>query len=159
SEYLSYDEEVRQYHAALWRRHIPVDIVSPDNPLDGYDVVIAPLLHLVSEPQAAAIESLVERGGTFLTTYFSGIVRGDARAWLGGRPGRAALRETLGIRVEAVDPFLESQSNGLASDLAGAPSGARCELWAEVVHLDGASAVATFTEDFLAGQPAVTRNH
>ncbi len=165
SEALAYEEEVRRYHAALWRRNIPVDVLSADDSLAGHDLVIAPLMHLVSEPQADAISSFVRAGGTFLTTYFSGVVGDDARAWLGGRPGPAALHETLGIRVESVDPFVDGQTNGLAwtaqnaSGVKGlqSPDG-RCELWAEVVHLEGAEVVATFTEDFVAGSPAITRN-
>ena len=167
SEALSYEEEVRRYHAALWRRNVPVDIISADDSFAGHDLVIAPLMHLVTEPQADAIASFVRDGGTFVTTYFSGVVGEDARAWLGGRPGPAALREAMGIRVEAADPFVDGQTNGLAwAAGVGAVGGAasarlasgRCELWAEVVHAEGAEVMATFTEDFVAGSPAITRN-
>jgi beta-galactosidase len=161
SDALAYEEEVRRYHAALWRRNVPVDILSADDDLSGHNLVIAPLLHLVSEPQAEAIAGYVRDGGTFVTTYFSGVVGEDARAWLGGRPGPAALGRTLGIRVEAVDPFVEGHTNGLAWEASESVQGrdaGRCELWAEVVHLDGAEVVATFTEDFVAGSPAITRN-
>jgi beta-galactosidase len=155
SEALAYEEEVRRYHAALWRRNVPVDVISADDALSGHDLVIAPLMHLVSEPQADRIAAFVRDGGTFLTTYWSGIVGEDARAWLGGRPGPKALRDTMGIRVEAVDPFVDGQTNGLA--WTDGTKG-RCELWAEVLHLEGAEAVADFTEDFVAGEPAITRN-
>ena len=56
--------------------------------------MIAPLLNMVSAEQGAAIERYVEGGGAFLTTYFSGVVDEDDRAWLGGYPG--PLRRTLG---------------------------------------------------------------
>jgi beta-galactosidase len=159
SEFLDYEDEVRRYHAALWRRNVAMDVVSPDAELSGYDLVIAPLIHLVSEPQADAIESYVRGGGSFLTTFFSGVVGEDGRAWLGGRPGPAALGRTLGIRVESADPFVQGQTNGLASSAVSAGDGGyRCDLWAEVVHLEGADAIATFTEDFVAGLPAVTEH-
>lgn len=37
-------------------------------------------------------------------------------------------------------------------------SEAPCDLWADVIDLEGAQAVATFTNNFYAGQPAVTEN-
>lgn len=157
---LDYEAEVLRYYGALWRRNIAVDIISPDAPLAGHDLVIAPLLHMVTEPQAAAFEQYVKAGGIFLTTYFSGVIGEDARAWLGDRPGPAALQRTLGIRVEAVDPFVPGHTNRILPvnpALAGESDDA-CDMWAEVVHLDGARALATFADDFYAGSPAVTEH-
>ena len=157
---LDYEEEVRRYYAALWRRNIAVDVISADDPLGGHDLVIAPLLHLVTEAQAAAFARFVQDGGVLLTTYFSGVVGEDGRAWLGGRPGPAALQRALGIRVEAVDPFVPGQVNHLiSSDPALRNEGDdACTIWAEVVSLAGAQATASFGDDFYAGSPAVTEN-
>ena len=120
SSALDYLDEVRRYYSVLWRRNIAVDVIGPTKD-DGrtkvicrhvhrpssvrskdYDLVIAPLLYMVSEEQSASIEEYVAGGGTFLTTYFSGVVDEDGRAWLGGPPG--PLRKTLGMWVEEVDP-------------------------------------------------------
>jgi beta-galactosidase len=157
---LDYMDEVLRYYSALWQRNIAVDIISPDSPFEAYDLVIAPLLYMVSEQQGRAIERYVEKGGAFLTTYFSGIVAEDGRAWLGGYPG--PLRRTLGIWVEEVDP-LESprQSNSLVIPAGESlPPGAyTCDLWGEVLHLEGARALGHFGQDFYAGRPAVTEHH
>lgn len=155
---LNYRDEVLRYYSALWRRNIPVDIISPDGPLDGYDLVIAPLLYMVSEPQGAAIEQYVAAGGIFLTTYFSGIVAEDGQAWLGGYPG--PLRRTLGIWVEEVDPLGPGQSNSLVVSNGSriSPGSYSCDLWGEVLHLEGAAALACFEHDFYAGCPALTEN-
>jgi beta-galactosidase len=155
---LNYPDEVLRYYCALWQRNIPVDIISPDDPLDDYDLVIAPLLYMVSERQGAAIERYVAAGGVFLTTYFSGIVAEDGRAWLGGYPG--PLRRTLGIWVEEVDPLEPGQSNSLviANGERISPGAYTCDLWGEVLHLEGARALAQFGHDFYAGCPAVTEH-
>lgn len=155
---LDYLDEVGRYFAALWGHNVAVDVVPPDAPLDGYRLVVAPLLYLISEEQAAAIERFVEGGGVFLTTYFSGIVGPDGRAWLGGYPG--PLRRTLGIWVEEADPLLPGQHNTLqvADPPPGVPERSPCDLWCEVVHLEGAQAIATFGEDFYAGQPAISEH-
>jgi beta-galactosidase len=156
SSALNYLDEATRYYAAVWQHQVGVDIISPDSPLDGYDLVIAPLLYLITEEQAAALERYVEAGGTLVSSYFSGIVGEDARAWLGGSPG--PLRRTLGIWVEEVDPLLPGQQNSIVVPAGEAlPFGAYgCDLWCEVVHLEGARALAQFGQDFYAGQPAIT---
>jgi beta-galactosidase len=157
---LDYEAEVLHYYAALWRRNIAVDVLSPDSALDGHDLVIAPLLHMVTEAQAAAFERYVQAGGVLLTTFFSGVIGEDGRAWLGDHPGPAALQRTLGIRVEEADPYVPGQVNHIVSNDPAFASGsdAVCTIWADVVRLDGARATATFAEDFYAGSPAITEN-
>jgi beta-galactosidase len=151
---VSYMEEAARTFAALWGHNIAAEVVSPDAPLDGYKLVVAPLLHMVTGPQAEAIARYVEGGGAFLTTFFSGIVGDDGRAWLGGSPG--PLRATLGLWVEEVDPLLPGEANRVrAADAAPALEGA-CDLWCEVLHLEGARALATFGDDFYGGRPAIT---
>jgi beta-galactosidase len=158
SRHLHYLEELQRYYRALWKRNIAVDIISPDAVLEGYDLVLAPLFNLVSQEQGTAIEHYVAQGGTFLTTYFSGVVDEDHFAWHGGAPG--PLRRTLGIWVEEFDPLPKGITNTLVSapdteDWEGQYS---CEHWCEVVHLEGARALSVFGADFYAGQPAITEH-
>jgi beta-galactosidase len=155
---ISYLEEATRYFAALWGYQVAVDLITPDTPLGAYDLVVAPLLHMVTASQATAIEQYVAQGGAFLTTYFSGVIDTDARALLGGYPG--PLRRTLGIWVEEFDPLLAGATNRVVVAAGGdLPVGSHtCDLWCEVVHCEGAQALATFGEDFYTGMPAVTRH-
>jgi beta-galactosidase len=159
SSALDYLDEVTRYYTALWQHNVAVDICSPNDSLAGYDLVIAPLLYLLEEPQAAAIEQYISAGGVFLTSYFSAIVDQSGKAWLGGSPG--PLRRALGIWVEEVDPLLPDQHNHLiVPDGQFLPAGAyACDLWCEVLHLEGAQAIAQFGDDFYAGQPAISEHH
>jgi beta-galactosidase len=113
---------------------------------------------MVSARQGQAIERYVEGGGTFLTTYFSGVIDEDGRAWLGGYPG--PLRRVLGLWIEEEDPFTSDMVNAVVTgETTSLPfRSARCTLWAEVVRLEGASSVATFEQDYYAGYPAVTHH-
>ncbi len=155
---LNYLDEVIRYYRALWERNVAVDVVPPDRDLSGYDLVIAPLLNMVSTAQGAAIERYVEGGGAFVTSYFSGVVDEDDRAWLGGYPG--PLRRALGIRVEEFDPLLPGWANSLVvPDGSSVPARAyACDLWCDLLHLEGARALAVYGEDFYAGRPAVTEH-
>ncbi|GHO88462.1 beta-galactosidase [Dictyobacter formicarum] len=159
SRHFNYIAELQHYYRALWKRNIAVDIISPDQPLDNYQLVIAPLFTMVSEEQGAAIEQYVKEGGTFLTTYFSGMVDESHRAWLGGFPG--PLRRTLGIWVEEFDPLPAGKTNTLfclqeTDDWSGTYN---CEHWCDIVQLEGAQAIAIFGQDFYAGRPAITEYH
>lgn len=155
---LDYIDEVQRYYRALWERNIAVDVVSPDDDLSAYALVYAPLLNMVSAPQGAAIEQYVEDGGVFLTTYFSGIVDADDRAWLGGFPG--PLRRALGLWVEEFDPLTSTMQNRVVTPADGPlPAAAYpCDRWCDLLHLEGARALATYGDDFYAGRPAVTEN-
>lgn len=155
---LKYLDEVMRYYSALWQQHVAVDIISPDQPLDGYDLVVAPLLYMLSEAQGAALERYVAAGGALLCTYFSGVVAEDARAWLGGYPG--PLRAALGIWVEEADPLPPDARNSIEVPAGSGiqPGSYSCDQWCEVLHLEGARALATFGADFYAGQPALTQH-
>jgi len=155
---LDYLDEVNRYYSELWRANIAVDIISPDSALEGYDLVLAPLLHMVGEQQAAAIEGYVAGGGTFLTSYFSGVLGEDSRAWLGGYPG--PLRRTLGIWVEEFDPLQPGQQNSIVvpGGTGFVPGDYACDQWCEVLHLEGAQALAQFGRDFYAGRPSITEH-
>ncbi len=158
SSSLDYVEQVLTYYRALWDQNVPVDIIAPDHDLSAYDLVIAPLLHMVTEGQAQSVGRFVEEGGTFLTTFFSGIVDDDNRAWLGGYPG--PLRKTLGIWVEEFDPLEPDMSNRLVVQGGSPmPEGTyTCDLWCDLLHLEGATALAGYGDDFYSGRPAVTEN-
>jgi beta-galactosidase len=144
---------VRRHYNALWRKNIPIDIVWSDSDLSRYDLVVAPMLHMVKPGLAEQIEALVARGGTFLTTVFSGVVDENDLAFE-GYPG--PLSRVLGIRVEEIDALYEGQTNTvMMADGSGSYSCARlCDL----VHSEGAAVLATFGDDFYAGMPALTEN-
>lgn len=148
---INYSEILRGYYRALFEPDVPIDIVSPEANLTNYKLVVAPLLHLVRPGVAENLHAFVDSGGTFLTTFFSGLVDASNRVLPGGYP--AAFRKLLGIRVEEFDVF-GTHLRHIKTPLRGA----RCTLWADIIHLEGAETLATFTEDFYAHTPAITRN-
>ncbi|KAF0096190.1 MAG: beta-galactosidase [Puniceicoccaceae bacterium 5H] len=145
---------VQRFHSWLFRHNIAVDIVHPSADLSGYSTVIAPALYLLSKDDAQNLEQFTANGGSLLTTYFSGIVDEHDRVELGGYP--ALLQTTLGLWVEEWHPYPEGRFNHMVF-VDGQPS-ARAEHWCDIVHLDGAEALATFEDDFFAGQAAFTQH-
>jgi beta-galactosidase len=159
SSRFNYLAELQYYYRIVWQHNYTVDIISPDTNLTPYTLVLAPLFMLVNDEQGARIEQYVEQGGTFVTTYFSGLIDENYRATPGGYPG--PLRRTLGIWVEEFDPLPAGKTNTLLSsqgleDWKGSYS---CDQWCDIVHLEGAQALSVFGEDFYAGSPAITEHH
>ncbi|MET1018072.1 MAG: beta-galactosidase [Leifsonia flava] len=149
SHSVAYLDQVHAAYNALHDLGITVDIVPPDADLSAYKLVVLPGLHLVTDADAAGIESYVAGGGHVLITFYSGIVDEDDRVRLGGYPG--AFRDLLGIRVEEFAPLLPGQSIGLAS-------GASARLWTERLQATSAEVLDSFADGPAAGIPAVTRN-
>ncbi len=98
---LKYIPQVEAYYAACWKQNLAVDIVHPDMDLSRYDVVLAPALYMARDGFPEKIQQFVEAGGTFVTTFMSGIVDENDLVILGGYPG--ALRKLLGLWVEEID--------------------------------------------------------
>ncbi|WP_255640265.1 beta-galactosidase [Glycomyces sp. TRM65418] len=155
---LEFRERVEAYYTSLWKQHVTVDFAHPESDLGRYKAVVAPSSYLLTATAAKHLHGYVESGGHLLVSYFSGIVDEHDAV----HPGEHAsvLRETLGLWVEEFHPVHEGTR--LALDAAaesrwrsGPVSG---RIWSEHVRLDGAEAVAAFTDGPDAGRPAVTRH-
>ncbi len=156
---LKYVDEVYKYYRALYDQNIPVDMIGVDTDLSKYDIVIAPVLYMVKPGYAAKLEEFVKNGGTFLTTFFSGIVNETDLVTLGGYPGE--LRSLLGIWVEEIDALFPDQQNRIVlKEKPGKLKGEyTCNLLCDLLHSEGAEVIAEYGEDFYAGMPVVTRNN
>lgn len=156
---LRYEETVLQHYRALWQLGIPVDMIGSGDDLSAYKLVIAPMLYLISEENGKRIEKFVEQGGTFLATYWSGVVNETDLCHLGGFPG--PLRRTLGIWAEETEGLHSRDLNGVvmeASNALNLSGDYDAHEITELIHLEGAEALGTYRSDFYAGRPALTVN-
>ncbi|AYN43093.1 beta-galactosidase [Streptomyces dangxiongensis] len=147
---LRYRQEALDWYTALLNVGVRADVVPTGTPLDGYRMVIAPVLHVVPATLAKELTRYAENGGHLVATYFSGIVDENDHVWLGGYPG--ALRDLLGIRIEEFGPLPDGERVTLDGGLTAS-------LWTDrVTATDPATEVlARYTGGEHAGRPAVTR--
>jgi len=68
-----YVDHLRNYYRPLAERNIPVDIISADASLDGYRLVIAPGLVILTPERVRCLIEFVERGGNLVLTLRSGM--------------------------------------------------------------------------------------
>lgn len=149
---LKYMDEVERYYTALYEQNISTDIISVEDSLKGYRVVIAPVLYMVKAGYAEKLEEFVKNGGILITTFFSGIVEEHDLVVTGGYPGH--LKELLGVWVEEIDALPKGAQNSFIWN------GVRytAELLCDILHTRGAETLACYESDFYAGAPALTRN-
>ena len=126
--------------------------------LSGYDLVLAPLLYMVKAGVAEKLEAFVAGGGTFLTTYLSGMVDENDLVFENGYPG--PLSDLLGLWVEEIDRLPLTQTNQMVFASPFGESGDCCEcgLLYERIHAQSARVLATYGEQFYAGEAAFTVN-
>jgi beta-galactosidase len=154
-----YVQTVYKHYLPLWKRSIATDIIGGNDELSQYRLVIAPMLHMIRPGVAEAITRFVESGGIFVTTYLAGMVNETDLAFLTGFPG--PLRKLLGIWVEETDALFEGQTEKIAA-VDGNPLNLTGEYaardYCDILHLEGAEAVATYASNFYQSTPAVTRH-
>ena len=110
---------VLRHYRQFWQRGIPVDVIDMEQDLSSYKLVIAPMLYMVRPGVAERIEAFVQAGGTFVATYWSGIVDETDLCFLGGFPG--PLRSVLGIWDEEIDALYDGQTNSVVPAAGNKP--------------------------------------
>ncbi|RKX43176.1 MAG: beta-galactosidase, partial [Verrucomicrobia bacterium] len=156
---LDYLQNLQAYHYPLFEQNITTDVIPYDRDLGKYKVVIAPLLYMVKPGFKESVERFVSEGGTFITTFFSGVVNEYDEVFQGGYPG--PLSEVLGLKVEEFEAMKPYVNNSLVvSDPASDISGEfKARLWCDILQLDTAEPLAAYGHDFFEGTPALTVNN
>ena len=151
-----YVEHFLDYYQSLAAQNICMDIISADEPLEGYKLVIAPALLILNDQKVAHLKAFVQNGGHLVLTLRSGM-KDEYNALLPTRqPG--AMGELCGVEVEEYYalmtpvPVIGEGWKGTAS------------VWAErlkVRDVQGTQVLATYgaSNGWLDGQPAITSHY
>lgn len=160
----SFDKEYLQtcqdHYRPFWKLGIPVDIIESLSALDRYRLVVAPMLFMLKPGVAERLDAFVRGGGTLVLTYLSGIVNETELVLRGGWPG-GGLRRLAGIWSEEIDSLYPEAKQGVvpsSGNELGLSGEHAVKDYCERVHLEGATAIATYAADFYAGMPALTVN-
>lgn len=154
---LKYQRTLIDHHRSLWEAGAQVDVVPVTADLSRYDVVVAPLLHMVKGDLAERLEAVARRGGTVVSGVMSGRVDEDDNAFLMDVPG--PLGALFGVRVDETDAQAPGVTNPVTlGDGAGGDVVSASHTVFDLVIPQGAEVVGTYGSDFYAGTAAVTRH-
>jgi beta-galactosidase len=154
----SYPDTVMRHYAPLFAAHLAVDVVNPTTALGGcelagYKVLVIPNAYLIDDEGAANIAAFVENGGAVVMSFFSGVVDESNRVRPDGYPG--AFRKLIGARIDEYWPArADEQFDVEFADGRHATS----TWWRDDIHLEAATALATYRGGLLDGRAAVVRN-
>ena len=162
SQDMDYLKTFSKYYKPFYEKNIPVDVLSTESSLEGYSVIVAPMLYMMKDGIAEKLQKFVEQGGTLLTTVMSGLADENDRCIFGEYPG--PLKDIQGICVEETDALRPEEQNiikikdGGESGMTFGRESYSCGFLCDIIHLRGARGLASYGEDFYAGSPCVTRN-
>lgn len=147
---IDYAKTFLTHFRAFWEAGIDVDVINMDYDLADYELIAAPLNYLYKEGYAGRVEEFVRNGGSYVTTYWSGIVNETDLCFTGEHP----LREVLGIRQEEIDAPGEEFVNCIVYHNHNYSTGGLCE----IVCAEGAHVLSVYEKEYYKGCPALTRN-
>ncbi len=145
-------------YIALWDSNVPVAIVSPDSDLSRFRVVCAPFLNVVRPQVVANLRSYVENGGALILGPRAGFKDEFNRLFPEPQPG--PLAELTGSTVRFFDSLEPERLNELRWSEKVTRMGRETPvgLWAEVLDPQGADVLACYTQDWYAGEVAITHH-
>lgn len=156
---MDYLKTVSLYYETLYCRNIPVDILPYDAELEGYELILAPMLYMMKGDVAGRLQEFVKKGGTLVTTVMSGLTDENDRCIFGAYPG--PLKEMLGIWVEETDALRPWEKNTMKIVREGEfeKEEYACGFLCDLIHPEGgARVIASYGEDFYKGMACVTEN-
>ncbi|NYF21600.1 beta-galactosidase [Xanthomonas sp. JAI131] len=143
--------QMKSFYRPLRQQAQVIDVVSALAPLDGYKLVVAPSLNVLSEAQAQRLKTYVERGGHLVLGPRSAMKNADNGLQSQRQPG--PLGALLGGRVQqfyALDKPVP---------VAGAAGEGSAKIWAEQLQAHTAQTEVPLrygqANGWLDGEPAV----
>ncbi|MFD6176398.1 MULTISPECIES: beta-galactosidase [unclassified Isoptericola] len=147
---------LQAWHRALWRLGVVADVVAPGDPLEDYDVVLAPALAVLEQDAADRLDAYVTAGGHLVWGPFGGIADGLGHLHAGRTP--APLRHVLGVSAEEWVPLPDGGSAVAWSEERFGGLRGTAAVLGERTRSDGAAVLATYDDGPLAGSVAVAQH-
>ena len=80
-----------------------------EHSLSDYKVLAAPMAYMFKDGYEEKLRTYVENGGTLVLSYWSGLVDGTDRCFLGGTP--YGLMDVAGLRSTETDALYDWEEN------------------------------------------------
>ena len=143
------------FYRPLAAQNITMDIISADESLDGYKLVIAPALLILNDQRVEQIKAFVEAGGHLVLTVRSGMKDGYNALLPSRQPG--ALKEMSGVEVE------DYYALAAPVPVNGTGWTGTSRIWSErlrVLDIEKTEVLATYGHGngWQDGQPAITKH-
>ncbi|MDT2757215.1 beta-galactosidase [Enterococcus asini] len=146
-----YPQTLQEHYQVFWEQDIPVDILTPQDDFSEYQLVIAPMLYLMTETTMEKLQDYVAKGGVLVSSYFTGVVNETDLLHLGPWPEK--LQQTFGITTKELDMLFPEEHQ----DLLYQEKKYQAKDYCGVIEALTAETLATYDSNFYAGTPALTK--
>ena len=154
---MHYREAVQKNYRALREQGLNVDVIAMEHDLADYKVLAAPMAYMFKDGYEEKLCTYVENGGTLVLSYWSGLVDGTDRCFLGGTP--YGLMDVAGLRSTETDALYDWEENHAipeAGSHLGISNVYTCKNLCELVKVSDAEVLMRYGEDFYQGYPVLT---
>ena len=154
---MHYREAVQKNYRALREQGLNVDVIAMEHSLSDYKVLAAPMAYMFKDGYEEKLRTYVENGGTLVLSYWSGLVDGTDRCFLGGTP--YGLMDVAGLRSTETDALYDWEENHAipeAGSRLGISNVYTCKNLCELVKVSDAEVLMRYGEDFYQGYPVLT---
>lgn len=141
-----------EHYEAVIQNYVSVDVIAQTADFSRYKVIIAPMLYMFLPGTADKIRIFIKNGGTFIITFYSGMVNENDLAFECFPP--FALNDVFGIKAEETDSLEDSDENSFNWE----GKIYKVKRYCDLVQLYGAEVMAVYEQDFYAGLPVLTKN-
>lgn len=146
-----YPQTLQEHYQVFWEQDIPVDILTPEQDFSDYQLVIAPMLYMMTEKTMLKLTSYVEKGGILVSSYFTGMVNETDLLYIGGLP--QPLKALFGIEVLELETLLEDEHNQIDFQDQRFVT----KDYSAIIDVLDAEVLSRYQTDFYQGTPAVTK--
>jgi beta-galactosidase len=155
SDDVDYMTILRQLSGSLYRLNVSTDFVFPETTdLSAYDVIVVPPLYVADDALLRRLADYAEAGGQLVLTFKSGFTNEDSTVRWERMPG--PLRAACGFSYQEFSSLTGPLP--LKGDPFGVGGGNEVSVWAEMIQLEGATALAWYEHPFFERYPAITRH-
>ncbi|MDR6549298.1 beta-galactosidase [Paenibacillus qinlingensis] len=150
----TYMDHFKSYYHYWYDHQIATDILAPQADFSGYRVLVLPHFIMTTDELVAKVYEYVHAGGIIVLDYRAGAKDWHNRMEALTLPGK--FSDLLGISVEEYGVLGKEEFRRIRR--LGNEEIYHGRTWFDVIELHGAQALATFSEDYFSGCPAVTMN-
>ncbi len=152
----SYEKHIQDIYRGFFNNHVNLDIVSENDLLVGYKVVVVPSLYILSANTAETLKRFAQKGGIVVFTLRTGI-KDETNIVVNSKlPG--LVSELCGMEIEEYVSMPIDEDNKVQFGLPQLEDEFNSYAWADVLKPDGAEVIARHSQDYYAGKPAATIN-
>ena len=148
-----YPQTLQSHYKYFWDKNISVDVVTPQQDLSKYSLVVAPMMYMMTEETMDRFRDYVKSGGVLVGSYLSGLVNKTDLTYLGGWP--KILQETYGIDAKEIDTLYPKDRNSIKFGNESFEAIDYCT----IIEAKEAEVLAKYEEDFYKNTPAITKNN